>query len=39
MASRTEAEVEEFVRDWAQRTGAENGCKYAEAFRKVTFRT
>ncbi len=39
MASRTEAEVEEFVRDWAQHVGAENGCKYAEAFRKVTFRT
>ena len=39
MSSLTEAEVEEFVRDWAQRAGTENGCKYAEAFRKVTFRT
>ena len=25
--------------DWAQRAGTENGCKYAEAFRKITFRT
>ena len=39
MAGRTEAEIEEFVRDWAQRAGEENGYKYAEAFRKVTFRT
>ncbi len=39
MAGRTEAEIEVFVRDWAQRAGDENGCKYAEAFRKVTFRT
>ncbi len=39
MGSRTEAEIEEFVRDWAQRAGEENGYKYAEAFRKVTFRT
>ena len=39
MAGRTEAEIEEFVRDWAHRAGEENGYKYAEAFRKVTFRT
>ena len=37
--ARTEAEVEEFVKDWATSAGADQGRAYAEAFRKVTFRT
>jgi LmbE family N-acetylglucosaminyl deacetylase len=39
MRSRTEAEVEEFVKEWAANAGAAHEYKYAEAFRKVTFRT
>ena len=39
MRTRTEAEVEEFVKEWAADAGADQEYKYAEAFRKVTFRT
>jgi LmbE family N-acetylglucosaminyl deacetylase len=39
IADWSETEVAAFVRERAQGPGAENGCEYAEAFRKVTFRT
>jgi len=39
MAGRTVAEVEEFIKERAKEAGAEQGYDYAEAFRKVTFRT
>jgi len=39
MRTRTEAEVEEFVKEWAANAGVDQDYKYAEAFRKVTFRT
>ena len=39
MAGRTVEEVEEFIKERARETGAEQGYDYAEAFRKVTFRT
>ena len=39
MRNRTETEVEEFVKEWASNAGAEQDYQYAEAFRKVTFRT
>ena len=39
MSGRTDAEITEFVRKWAKEVGNENGYEYAEAFRKVTFRT
>jgi hypothetical protein len=39
MRTRTEAEVEEFVKEWAANASADQEYKYAEAFRKVTFRT
>ena len=39
MRNRTEAEVEEFVKEWASNAGADQDYEYAEAFRKVTFRT
>ena len=39
MAGWSESEVVEFVRERAREAGNGNGCEYAEAFRKVTFRT
>ena len=39
MRNRTEAEVEEFVKEWASNAGVDQDYQYAEAFRKVTFRT
>jgi LmbE family N-acetylglucosaminyl deacetylase len=39
MSSRTQPEVEEFVQERARNAAADQGCQYAEAFRKVTFRT
>ena len=39
MAGRSETEVTEFVKERAREAGNGNGCEYAEAFRKVTFRT
>lgn len=39
MSGRTEAEIGEFVRKWAKDVGDDNGYEYAEAFRRVTFRT
>lgn len=39
MKSRTESQVEEFVKEWATNAGADQEFGYAEAFRKVTFRT
>ena len=39
MSGLTEAEIGEFVQERAKEAGAENGYEYAEAFRKVTFRT
>lgn len=39
MSGRTDAEITEFVLNLAKGVGEENGYGYAEAFRKVTFRT
>jgi LmbE family N-acetylglucosaminyl deacetylase len=39
MEGYSEAEVVEFVKERAREAGAANGHQYAEAFRKVTFRT
>jgi LmbE family N-acetylglucosaminyl deacetylase len=39
LRDRAPAEVAEFVKEWAREAGLEHGCPYAEAFRKVTFRT
>jgi LmbE family N-acetylglucosaminyl deacetylase len=39
MGGRTKDEIAEFVKEGARDAGALNGCRYAEAFRKVTFRT
>ena len=39
LSNRSESEVVDFVKDWARGAGSQNGCEYAEAFRKVTFRT
>ena len=39
MGELTETEVVEFVKDWAASAGADQDFQYAEAFRKVTFRT
>ena len=39
MAGRTAEEVEEFIKERAKEVGTEQGYSYAEAFRKVTFRT
>ena len=39
MKTRTQEEVEEFVKEWASAAGADQEYQYAEAFRKVTFRT
>ena len=39
MEGRSEEEFMKFVKERAKAAGAENGHKYAEAFRKVTFRT
>ena len=39
MDGRTPAEVKEFIKERAKEAGAEQGYAYAEAFRKVTFRT
>ena len=39
MKTRTEAQVEEFVKEWARSAGADSDYPYSEAFRKVTFRT
>jgi LmbE family N-acetylglucosaminyl deacetylase len=38
MAYRSETEIIEFVKEQARDAGSQNGCQYAEAFRKVTFR-
>jgi LmbE family N-acetylglucosaminyl deacetylase len=37
--AKTEADIEEFVREWAAAAGEGQDYPYAEAFRKVTFRT
>ena len=39
LATRTEFEVEELVKEWAKNVGADQCYQYGEAFRKVTFRT
>lgn len=39
MANRSEADIDGFIKDRALEAGSQNGCQYAEAFRKVTFRT
>ena len=39
MRSRPEDEIDQFVKEWAANAGAEQDYGYAEAFRKVTFRT
>lgn len=39
MSGRTDAEITDFVLNWAKGVGKESGYEYAEAFRKVTFRT
>jgi LmbE family N-acetylglucosaminyl deacetylase len=39
MGGRTEDEIAEFVKERAGDAGSLNGCRYAESFRKVTFRT
>ena len=39
MRSRSEADIEEFVKNWATTAGEDQDYTYAEAFRKVTFRT
>ena len=39
MDGRSETEIVEFVKERARDAGVENGHRYAEAFRKVTFRT
>lgn len=39
MSGRTDAEIAGFVKDWARGAGEQNRGGYAEAFRKVTFRT
>jgi LmbE family N-acetylglucosaminyl deacetylase len=39
MGDRTEDEIAEFIKERARDAGSLNGCRYAEAFRKVTFRT
>ncbi|MDA0733557.1 MAG: PIG-L family deacetylase [Chloroflexi bacterium] len=39
MNGRSEAEILEFLKGRARDAGLENGHEYAEAFRKVTFRT
>lgn len=39
MAYRSETEIIEFVKERARDVGSQNGSHYAEAFRKVTFRT
>ena len=39
MKTRTQPEVEEFVKEWARNAGADQDYQYAEAFRKVSFRT
>jgi LmbE family N-acetylglucosaminyl deacetylase len=39
VTARTGPEVEEFVKEWAKNAGADQGYSYAEAFRKLTFRT
>ena len=39
MRSRPEDEIDQFVKEWAADAGAEQDYCYAEAFRKVTFRT
>ena len=36
---RTDAEVDEFIRQLGQECAGESGGKYGEAFRKITFRT
>ena len=39
LKTRTESEVEEFVKEWARNAGVDQSYQYGEAFRKVTFRT
>ena len=39
MSGRSDSEVAEFVRERATKAGTEPGYDYAEAFRKLTFRT
>jgi LmbE family N-acetylglucosaminyl deacetylase len=39
MADRSEAEIVGFITQRAEEAGAPNGYQYAEAFRKVSFRT
>ena len=39
MGSRADAEVEDFVKDWAAKAAGDQDFEYGEAFRKATFRT
>ncbi|MFQ6029518.1 MAG: PIG-L deacetylase family protein [Dehalococcoidia bacterium] len=39
MSDWSDSDVVDFVRERARGAGSENGCEYAEAFRKVSFRT
>ena len=39
MRTQTRDEIDQFVKEWATNAGAEQDYTYAEAFRKVTFRT
>ena len=39
MRSRPKDEIDQFVKEWAAKAGVEQDYAYAEAFRKVTFRT
>jgi hypothetical protein len=39
MVDRSEAEIVGFITQRAEEAGASNGYQYAEAFRKVSFRT
>ena len=39
VSTRTREEIDQFVKQWAANAGSEQDYDYAEAFRKVTFRT
>ena len=39
MRTRSRDEIDQFVKEWATNAGADQDYTYAEAFRKVTFRT
>ncbi len=39
VSTRSRDEIDQFVKEWAANAGAEQDYDYAEAFRKITFRT